>query len=94
MMLSQLNTSKALNMVCISDLARFALLAFNNHDQEPWRNSALILAGDLITPDDLKTQFREVKGKSIPTTFETPVKLCEFCCCLSECRSEGEACGA
>lgn len=75
MMLSQLKSTKPLNMVSVSDLAKFVLLAFNNHDKQDWHKQSLILAGDLIKPEDLKTQFKEVKGKSIPTTFETPVKL-------------------
>lgn len=75
MMLSQLRSSKPLNMVSVTDLAKFALLAFQNSSNDEWKNKSIILAGDLISPESLKSQFKEVKGKSIPTTFETPVKL-------------------
>lgn len=64
---------KPLQLVATSDIGFFASAAFMN--PEASKNHAISLAGDELTFDEMAESFKRLTGKTVPTTFTTPVWL-------------------
>lgn len=66
-----------LQFVSTKDIGRVAADAFLNSSSSTYRNQAIALAGDDITPNEASKVFKEVTGQDIPSTysvFPTAVK--------------------
>lgn len=60
---------RPLQQISTADIGKIAAEAFLNADSEEYRNKAISLAGDEITPNEAARIFKEVTGKEIPSTW-------------------------
>ena len=58
-----------LQLISTSDIGRIAAEAFMNADSDEFRNKAISLAGDELTPNQAAKVFKRVTGKEIPSTY-------------------------
>ncbi|GAA98728.1 uncharacterized protein L969DRAFT_81109 [Mixia osmundae IAM 14324] len=61
------DVKRELKYVAVADVGHFAALAFET--PEKYKNRTLPLAGDSLTPDQIRTIFKETKGTELPTTY-------------------------
>lgn len=60
---------RKLQMISTADIGHIAAEAFLHAEEPEYRNRAISLAGDEISPAEAATIFTEVTGKEIPSTF-------------------------
>lgn len=58
-----------LQMIATTDIGKVAAEAFLNAESDEYRNQAISLAGDDITPREAAKVFNEVTGKDIPASY-------------------------
>lgn len=58
-----------LQLVSTKDIGRVAADAFLNASSSSYRNVAISLAGDDISPNEAEKVFKEVTGHEIPSTY-------------------------
>ncbi|KAK4501659.1 hypothetical protein PRZ48_007468 [Zasmidium cellare] len=58
-----------LQMIATSDIGKVAAEAFLNAESGEYRNQAVALAGDDLSPREAAKVFKEVTGQELPTTF-------------------------
>ncbi|KAK5716264.1 hypothetical protein LTR17_016528 [Elasticomyces elasticus] len=60
---------RPLQQISTTDIGLIAADAFLNADSEEYRNKAISLAGDELSPNDAARIFKEVTGQEIPYTY-------------------------
>ncbi|KAL8644321.1 MAG: hypothetical protein Q9210_007311 [Variospora velana] len=60
---------RKLQMISTTDIGKVAAEAFHNAESDEYRNKAISLAGDEISPNEAASIFKEETGKEIPSTF-------------------------
>ncbi|KAI4283419.1 MAG: hypothetical protein L6R35_005183 [Caloplaca aegaea] len=60
---------RKLQMISTTDIGKVAAEAFQNAESDEYRNKAISLAGDEISPNEAASIFKEETGKEIPSTF-------------------------
>ncbi|KAK4543112.1 hypothetical protein LTR36_005889 [Oleoguttula mirabilis] len=60
---------RKLQLIGTKDIGKVAAEAFLNADTDEYRNKAISLAGDEISPREAATMFKEVTGQEIPSTY-------------------------
>jgi uncharacterized protein YbjT (DUF2867 family) len=60
---------RPLQHIATSDIGRIAAEAFLNADSPEYKNQAISLAGDSLTPNEAARIFREETGKKLPVTY-------------------------
>lgn len=68
-MWQQNGKDRPLQLVATSDIGRVAAEAFLNADKDEYRNKAISLAGDSISPNEAARVFKQKTGQQIPSTF-------------------------
>lgn len=58
-----------LQFVSTKDIGKIAAEAFINASSPDYKNKAINIAGDSITPSEMATTFKEVTGQEIPFTY-------------------------
>jgi len=60
---------RPLQQVSTTDIGLIAADAFLNAEKEEYRNKAISLAGDELSPNDAARVFKEVTGRELPYTY-------------------------
>ncbi|KAL8955880.1 MAG: hypothetical protein Q9193_006419 [Seirophora villosa] len=60
---------RKLQMISTTDIGKVAAEAFQDAGSDQYRNKAISLAGDEISPNEAASIFKEETGKDIPSTF-------------------------
>ena len=60
---------RKLQMISTSDIGKVAAEAFLDFDKADYRNKAISLAGDDLSPNEAGRIFKEVTGQDIPATY-------------------------
>lgn len=60
---------RPLQQIATVDIGKIAADAFLNADSEEYRNKAISIAGDELSPNDAARIFKEVTGEEIPSTY-------------------------
>jgi uncharacterized protein YbjT (DUF2867 family) len=68
-------TGRRLQMISTSDIGTIAADAFLHADTEEYRNKAISLAGDELSPDEAAKIFKETTGQEIPWTYSIVGRL-------------------
>lgn len=61
---------RKLQLISIKDIGKVAAQAFLNAGDDDYRNRAISLAGDEISPNQAAMIFQETTGQTIPSTFD------------------------
>jgi hypothetical protein len=61
---------KSLQLVAVTDIGRFAALAFANYDTSDYKNTAISLAGCDLTQAQAEEVFWKVLGRPMPRTYD------------------------
>ncbi|KAK5120007.1 hypothetical protein LTR85_007083 [Meristemomyces frigidus] len=62
-------SDRKLQLIGTKDIGKVAAEAFLNSETEEYRNKAISLAGDEISPNEAAQIFKEVTGEDIPWTY-------------------------
>lgn len=60
---------RKLQMISTKDIGKVAADAFLNPNSDEYRNKAISLAGDELSPNDAARIFKEATGQKIPSTY-------------------------
>ena len=60
---------RKLHLISTTDIGKVAAEVFLNAGKEEYRNQAISLAGDELSPNDAAKIFQEVTGKELPWTY-------------------------
>lgn len=66
---------RPLQQISTADIGRIAADAFVNAESAEYRNKAISLAGDSISPNEAARIFKEVTGEEIPATWGLVARL-------------------
>ena len=64
--------------VSTKDLGKIAADAFINASSPDYKNKAISVAGDSITPKEMAAVFKEVTGEEIPTTYPFLARILRY----------------
>ena len=60
---------RKMQLISTTDIGKVAAQAFLNADSDEYRNRAISLAGDQLTPNEAARIFKETTGQEIPYTY-------------------------